>query len=440
MKRSLKFLKWMGITLGVLLVLFIGINAFDETLDPGAAAILSAQPKVKAEDNAYFYWEGMYTAASNDPSEVGKKCVFAQQKIVQSGTLVSDPNTVPECHEQNELKPIDGKLIACEWRKKPCLNQYIEQRAMIESLAAQNRILMERYGRLLEFKQFENTRPFPLFTVFLKAPPSTLYQAISATRLQAGDALGFIRRTQAEARFYRMVLSDGSSLIPKMIGVAWLERSARLVSDAVQTHPMLAQNNPMELLEITHPMNVVERNLGKVMEGEFRFFSSLRHSIPTDNFSFLERLLYPMVYKQNATENYFYHDMAVWREISQLPTEQYLAAEKSALEQLSNPWGDEYLHLVYNPIGKVLVGSGGLVYASYPRRIIDADGLLRLVSLQIQIAAQKIPESDIPAFLKNADPQFRDPYTGQPMQWDKTRGLYFRGYSDRITDKDGFVS
>ena len=79
-------------------------------------------------------------------------------------------------------------------------------------------------------------------------------------------------------------------------------------------------------------------------------------------------------------------------------------------------------------------------YFDYPRRIIDADGLLRLISLQIQITTQKITEPDIPAFLKGADPKFSDPYTGLPMQWDKSRGLHFRGYSKRITDKDGFVS
>ena len=437
MKIFLKFLKWVGITLGVLLALFIGINAFDEKLDPGAAAVLNAQPTVKAEDNAYFYWEGMYTAASNDPSEIGKKCVFAQIKASQS--VLSDPNSVPECHEQNEFKPINGKLIACDWRQKPCLKQYVEQRPTIDKLAAQNRILMERYGRLLEFKQFENTRPFPLLTVFPKAPPTTLYQAISATQLQDGDSSGFIRRTQTETRFYRMVLSGESSLIPKMIGLAWLERSARLVSDAVLAYPILAQKNQAQLLEITRPMNVAERSLGKTMEGEFRFSVSLMHSIPTDKFSLLERLSYPMVYKQNATDNNYYHDMTIWRDLSQLPTEQYLDAEKRALERL-NPWRDSYIHLVYNPMGKVLTGIGTADYASYPRRIIDADGLLRLVSLQIQIAAQKIPESGITAFLKSADPQFRDPYTGHAMQWDKTRGLYFHGYSERITDKDGFVS
>ena len=42
--------------LSVPLVIFLGINAFDEPLDPGALAILNSQSKVKPEDNAYLYW------------------------------------------------------------------------------------------------------------------------------------------------------------------------------------------------------------------------------------------------------------------------------------------------------------------------------------------------------------------------------------------------
>ena len=308
MQIFLKFLKWAGITLGVLLALFIGINAFDEKLDPGAATILNAQPKVKAEDNAYFYWAGMYTAASNNPIEVGKKCVLAQIKIAEAGTLLGSPNSAPECHEQNELKPLNGKLIACDWRQKPCLEQYFAQHATIDILTTQNQVMLERYERLLEFKKFDDIHPFPQLNVFLKISPATLFAAISATQLQDGDSSAFIRRTRAETNFYRMVLSGDTSLIPKMVGMAWLERSARLVSDAVLANPALAQQNQVALLEITQPMNAAERSLGKTIEGELRFSAAFMRSIPTDDFSFLERVTYPIVYKQNATENYYYRD------------------------------------------------------------------------------------------------------------------------------------
>ena len=440
MKRFLKFLKWAGITLGTLIVLFIGINAFDETLDPGAASILNAQPKVKAEENAYFYLAGMYTAAANNPSEVGRKCVAAELKIAKTGTLLSDFDSVAECRGHDSLKSLEDVSLACDWRQQSCLKQFFAQRAAIAHLAAQNKVVLERYGKLLEFKQFEDNHDLHPLAVFMKFPPAKLYQAISVSRLQAGDASGFLNRTVAEAEFYRMVLRGESSLLYKMIGMAWLERSARLVSDAVQADPMLAQQNQAVLLQITRPYSVPERDLGKAMEGEFRFVTAMLRTVSTYNISFLERWFYWPLVKQNASSNYFYSNISVWRDLTQLPTEEYLAAEQFALGKLFNPWGDGYLHWVYNPIGKILVGLATPAHANYPRRIIDADGLLRLVSLQIQIAAQKIPESEISPFLKNAAPQFRDPYTGQPMQWDKTRGLYFRGHSDRITDKDGFVA
>ena len=124
MKRFLKFLKWAGITLGTLIVLFIGINAFDETLDPGAAAILNAQPKVKAEENAYFYLAGMYTAAANNPSEVGRKCVAAQLKIAQAGTLLSDLDSVAECRGHDSLKSLEDVSLACDWRQQSCFKQF----------------------------------------------------------------------------------------------------------------------------------------------------------------------------------------------------------------------------------------------------------------------------------------------------------------------------
>ncbi len=440
LQRFLKFLKWTGIVLGILLVLFIGINAFDETLDPDAAAILNASPKVKPEDNAYFYLAGIYTAESNNPSEVGRKCVLDQLKVAQTGKVVNDTEDIPACREQNALRAAEDSFFACEWRKKLCLQEYYSQRASIEKIAAQNKIVLARYEQLLAFQQFDDTSYLHPFAVTFKFPPSNLYQAKSITRLQAGDTAEFVRRTAEEAAFFRMVLSGESSLLYKMLGIAWLERSARMVSEAIQTTPDFSRKHQAALLEITRPLSLSEQSLGNVMEGELRHSSAMLRSVFVDTASIWERWIYGLAFKQNATANSQYRNVVVWRDLTQLPSEQYLAAEKYALEKIYHPWGNGYLRWIYNPLGKAIIGIGAPAYSNYPRRIIDADGLLRLVSLQIQIAAQKIPESDIPAFLKNADPKFRDPYTGQPMQWDKTRGLYFRGYSDRIADKDGFVS
>lgn len=439
MRIFLAFLKWTGIALGLFVAIFIGINLFDDQLDPGAAAILNAPPKVKPGENAYFYWAGAYTAPSENPLEVGQKCVTAQFKGAQSGAAPSDLQSIPECREQNILRPVEDQSITCEWRKKPCLKQYFEQRATIDRLAAQNQMVMERYEQLLAFKQFEDAYYFHPSTGLPQTPPHKLYQAMSASRLQDGDTAAFIHRTAADTAFYRMVLRGETSLLYKMIGASWLERSARLVSDAVQADPLFAQQNYIELLEITRPLNALERSLEKTLEGEFRFSAATLRIVLAENASFFTRLLYRLAFQHNATTNYLYRDMMVWRDLSKVPSEQFLAAEKLVLKRLRKPWRGEYFKLLHNPMGKILVSLGSPNFAGYQSRMIDVDGLLRLISLQIQIAAQKVPESEISNFLQNADPQFRDPYTGLPMQWDKTRGLHFRGHGKSIPDQDGFI-
>lgn len=440
MRRLSKFLKWAGISLGALLALFVAINIFDEALEPGAAMILSATTKLKAEDNGYFYLAGMYASAPNNPGEIGERCVTAQIRIAQTGVLLSGQKEVPECSGNDSFPSNADSTLACDPRQQSCMKYYSANRGLIGEFEEHNKIVLERYGRLLKYKQFEDGYHLHPYFISIKFPPGKLYQAVSATYLQSGNALVFINRTSIETEFYRMVLRGENSTLYRMVGVAWLERSARLVSNAVQVYPEFSRQNQAELLKIVRPFTVSERNFEKAMAGEFRYFTAMLNMATAQSSTSVENWFYGLTVKPNATSNYAFRNIAIWRDLSRLPTEQYLAAEKPTLEKLFNPWRDGYLHWIFNPMGKTLAGMATPAYQDYLRRTIDVDGLLRLVSLQIQIAAQKIPESDIPAFLKNADPQFRDPYTGEPMQWDKTRGLYFRGYSDRLTDKDGFIT
>ena len=444
MKRVLKFLKWVGISLGALLALFIGINAFDETLDPGAASIINAQSKIKPEENAYLFLVGLRAPPDRAPDEFGQECVTRLVNISKSHkeTVALFASGKTGCtDEKSWLAGKDISAISCESKQKSCLSHYQEQSAAIKQVALSNKLLLQRYERLLTFKHFDDASYLNLLTIALFYDPvNELHAALSAAKLQDGDTEAFIQRTANQARFYRMILRDSGNFSSKLVALVYLHRVASLVSDAVRENPKLAREHEAILLSLAQPFTVGDRSLEGVMVAELRYLAS---TLSLDRYG--ERPLFDKLwdvfsYRYNATLNRFYRNISGWRDLSRLPTEQYLSAEKSALARVEEPLHDGYLHMVYNPVGKILLGIGYPAYAQFPWRIIDSDGRLRLTSLQIQIAAQNISESDIPAFLKNADPKLRDPYTGQPMQWDKTRGLYFPGHSDRITDKDGFVS
>ncbi len=86
------------------------------------------------------------------------------------------------------------------------------------------------------------------------------------------------------------------------------------------------------------------------------------------------------------------------------------------------------MHIIYNPIGKLLAAIALPAFADYIPRVYDLDGTMRLVALQLEIYNKQLPDSEIPHFLETAGKSFADPYTGKPMQWDAgKRRLYFKG-------------
>ena len=165
MKRFLKFLKWTGISLGVLLALFIGINAFDETLDPGAAAIINAQSKIKPEENAYLSLVGLRAPPDRAPGEFGLECitrlVAASKSHKETMALFASGKT--GCTDEKPwLAGKDISAISCESKQKSCLSHYQEQSAAIKQVALNNKLLLQRYERLLTFKGTSiNAPPFP---------------------------------------------------------------------------------------------------------------------------------------------------------------------------------------------------------------------------------------------------------------------------------------
>ena len=84
MKRFLKFIQWASAVAGVILASFLVVNAFDEDLEPGALAIIHAQPKIKPEKNAYFYLIGLSAPQGREPSEFGQQCMARLSEISKS--------------------------------------------------------------------------------------------------------------------------------------------------------------------------------------------------------------------------------------------------------------------------------------------------------------------------------------------------------------------
>ena len=80
-----------------------------------------------------------------------------------------------------------------------------------------------------------------------------------------------------------------------------------------------------------------------------------------------------------------------------------------------------------NPVGKILANTAkGDGWLRFIERQHDVEGYLRLVSLQLLIAKNKISEAAVPPFLASAPQTLRNPYNLNPMIWDsKSKRIIF---------------
>lgn len=436
--------KWLGgLLLGFALV-YLSINAADEELNPELVAILKSKPTVAPKDNAFFYVMGIDAPPEKNPIEVGR--VYSQRlRQAERELPVEEAMKVAAAAKGASTLTFVGQVPKCDWRREDCLEVFGAQAIEIKKLARENATLMMRYAELVNFHHFDDRDTSVLLfrpNEAIQAP--RLDQGLAAVAFREGRRQEFLQRVGAQSRFARVQLRGNNLLITKMLGVAYLEQVTQLVSTAVRAGGTLRHSEAVALLEAVTPMNAEERRLKGVLDGETRFaFDMLGQEVWAMPYGGIwEKLLYQLTLKRNATQNQMFSLNREWLTADAVPAYSYLAVEQQVLERLRQGTPQMIsLDMIYNPAGKVMAAIGSHdMWASYFRRVIDADGLLRLVSLQVQIAAQGVQEADIPAFLAKADPKYHDPYTGKPMQWSKERGLHFRGYSDRLPDPDGWVS
>ena len=114
--------------------------------------------------------------------------------------------------------------------------------------------------------------------------------------------------------------------------------------------------------------------------------------------------------------------------LSDLPGGELARALAESSEQ---PRSTRPVDYVLNPVGSIMVNISNPDLSRYLVRLVDAAGLLRLVSLKRMIRAAGVDIEAVEAFLASQPDALRSPYEDGPMKWDPHRQvIYFDGLSD----------
>lgn len=338
--------------------------------------IANATTPVADRDNAYVYLMGFSASSNAGVMQEGLSRIESLRKFMETPGVPD----VPEMPGENQVQE-----------------------------AAQ---LIERYERLLEFKQWREQ-----WSNDVRAPSAPFKQVLEAQRLMysralspewKGDAADCKRMLEKDYRFWRMVLAESSSATAKMFAARSIEQHFELGNLVVRRYPPAL--TMMAIPEAwREPVSNRERSLAKIMANEWKL---------SDNHAGRAKLFGSLLFQPQATTNANADRMLrvvemFDRDYAEIPqaAQTFLASygvEKKAAADLG----------IYNPVGRYLLNLDGMdKYTAYGFRVANLEGMRRLVLLAAQLRSSGAQGNEVAEGMRTSD--LRDPYDDKEFAWDQ---------------------
>ena len=351
--------------------------------------IAAASTPVKDRDNAFVYVMGFSASDNADVMTEGAARVEQMRKSMET----RGPIDVAEIRVQEQLQREPAKLI-------------------------------ERYERLLEFKQWQEIRQGdqrPLIAAFGRVFEAQRQMYLKALSLETNeDAADCKRMLEKDYRFWRMILAESASVNVKMIAARGIELHFVMGNLVVRRFPP-AQTMVAIPEGWREPFSSRERSLAKMMANEWIFYD-LR---PDDERSknLVSMLFGSFLYQPQATSNANADRML---RVVGLYDRDYAAIPQAAATFLAT-YGTEKKAAadigVYNPVGRILLNMEGMdAYTRYGFRVANLEGMRRVALLASQLRSSGAKGNDVAEGVRTSD--LRDPYDGKEFAWDPGQGAF----------------
>jgi|GEM_PF-3425785 len=427
-----KLLIVLSIIMALLLITLIG-TSLDEPLDPAVEQALSFQiPRVAPEDNAYVGLSGLQYVNDGDLVSAGLKFLESDPKKERPPAPARDFSYKNPCLKGPGEQP-------------DCLNQIVADAAAINEDLDKNRVIIERYRRVLSMPQFVNTgagfeAPVPLYQAMIES--SRLLGAKAMLDIKQNNPAAGFDSLEAELAFCkRMGQSEHVSLIDLMIAVAGLNMKLNELSRLIEDGQIDLGGYEEQLRKMLDLDLEAGRMMTAAISTEKRtYLHGLAHMSDDKTWlgpdaGFKDRLqtyFYLFLYKKNMTLNQlsakldavigqfkaapllgfpdYYH-----QRLSQMDEVEFGDGSHLEFKNLYNKYG---LFFFKNYAGERLLEIAQPMYSKYMARINDTVAQARLVRAQLELRLLNPQAEDVPEALTKLGPETWNPYTGQPFAWD----------------------
>lgn len=416
--------RWLGLlpALPILLALaVVGINAFDSSLDPKAAA--TGEPRVTQVADAQNGYLAVIAMGAGDGSDGNAYALawLAEARLAARENRPEQHVEAKRAQRPDLCDPAQTSCLTVVQDKADSLRARLD--AYKEDLVRYEKLIDSRaYEEILDYR-FSAESQFPRYAAMGGAQRAWLVRAaLSAHEGNIDSALTAIERDIA---FQRLMLQRSRTLIGRMIAAANYSRDLAFLADLLQTSLADLKPHAPRLTAMLQPIAPDALNMDVLIETEFGAMKQLLKDPGAANkgqSGWMESLGMRWLYQPNATVNAAFAQYMQAREsLRRTPAALLLDQETQKNQDTAGdgamPWQD---YLV-NPMGKILVKIGMPSFVSYALRLHDLDAMNRMLGLAAEIIAADVNAEDIEVYVAKSGAPFFDPYTGRPMRWDAAK-------------------
>lgn len=436
MNRFKKILKWTLIALATPIVLVYGINLFDVPLDPAIDSFKpSYPPDLTEQNNGYYYLMGMRAERGRDPQVAGKQFVDALNAAKAAGKTVSE-DTIKKLEIEalgngRTIKLIGKFKILCRYSYEQCLPVYLRNKKQIRRLLGDNKLIVQRSERLLEYPHFAETMAsgveMPMMD-FSSAYHQLLLAKIAITA-DSGQTTRALRSLQKINQFWHVVLAESTSLLGKLFADSYLDRTTSLASEIMANYALTPEQITI-VHKILKPLTKQEMDASNLFRSNYQLLDALTKEVIVANrtqpmktnifgLHLPNFVIFPL-FKTNATLNDAYKKYRRCEQINKMTSPEFLRYLRTDARKEISSQNDIHWSSLYNPVGKYVSSISYIDYGLFldMARMRNLEAKIRLLTVRLNIQKNRVSKKEIPDFLAGLDNSLRNPYTGEAPHWD----------------------
>jgi len=407
----------------ILIVLIINLSIFDESVNPEVAKMMKPTAMPAEQENAYFAIWGL--SASSD-----KDMINAGIGIINRYRSNRDNNGEDLLSAKDYEELFGGEGFDKEWLKTyprctsrseyNCLAKLSEQIKANPILNKRVQVMLTRYQQIIQMPRYKPINdasfatPLPAYSPILRLNQIRLAQLYNQKAHQQ-----FIQQAAADMKFWRMVLTQGGTMIDEMIAVASISNDLQFLSELIQSRELSSQSKS-ELRKLLKPLTFAEIDISEAFITEAAvMYRHLPVMSSEEVESIFDSSLLPMslLLQPNATNNKHYeYFLKPIIKLSQQSTELFYKTVQSDSLNLNENFNVGFSPSnLYNLTGKMILEVSVWSPNDYIARTHDLNGMISLVKLQLLLKQSE--EVNIEQVVKTSS--IKNPYTNQAMDFDK---------------------